>query len=428
MFLKRLHPILRATAVPKWLRLVAALAGLALLPGCDFSELWRMDGHQSTLDVAGPVAHAQREVFYVTVWVTLVIFVLVGGTLAYATWKFRARTAADEHAKPPPQGHGNPLIELSLIGVSVAALVIIAVPTLRGIWYTYDVDPKDEGNVYEVNATGYQWWFKFDYPSEQATVEGDVKTPLITANELVIPAGRPVRINLRTVDVIHSLWVPKLAGKVDMIPNRANFLWLKADEPGYFWGQCAEYCGDSHAVMRFRVVALAEKEFAEWIQQQSKPARDLAKEAAERAERPKAQFASIRPPDDFRQNESGITERFEFSPLDEWRAHQMPDKGEDASLVAKGRLAFTAKACMACHTVRGHGAQGVTGPDLTHFGSRTTLAAGMLENNPEQLRRWLHSPGAVKPGNKMAQGFIDNNITLTAEDENALVAYLGSLK
>ena len=411
-------------------RAAFALASVALLAGCklELSELWRMDGHQSTLVISGPVAAEQRSVFYVTCWVTFVIFILVGGALAYATWKFRARTAADEHAEPPPQGHGNPLVELGLIGASVVALVIIAFPTLRAIWYTYDVPASQQANAYEVNAIGYQWWFRFEYPTEQATVQGNQKMPLVAANELVIPAGRPVRVNLRTTDVIHSFWIPKLAGKVDMIPNRANSLWLQADEPGYFWGQCAEYCGDSHAVMRFRVIALAQNDFAEWLKEQSKPARDVAAQTAANGEQAKVQFASLRAPEDFGVNESGISTKFEVSPLDAWRAQQVPEKNEDAAQIAKGKTLFAAKTCIACHTVRGHGAQGVTGPDLTHVGSRTTLAAGLLENNPEQLRRWLHNPGVVKPGNKMAKGFADNNIKLTAEDEVALVAYLESLK
>jgi cytochrome c oxidase subunit II len=407
-----------------------ALAGLAFLSGCDLhlSEMWRMDGHQSTLVVSGPVAERQRDVFYVTCWVTLVIFILVGGALAYATWKFRARSAADEHATPPEQGHGNPLIELSLIALSVGALVIIAVPTLKAIWYTYDVDPAQKGEVYEVNATGYQWWFRFEYPTEQATIEGATKTPLVTANELVIPAGRPVRINVRTMDVIHSFWIPKLAGKVDMIPNRANFLWLQADQPGYFWGQCAEYCGDSHAVMRFRVIALKQDEFNDWLAEQKKPGRSVQAANAANESKPKAQFASLRTPEDFRLNETGVSDRFEVSPLDSWKAQQTPDKGEDSALIAKGKALFSAKTCIACHTIRGQQAQGITGPDLTHVGARTTIAAGLLENNPEQLRRWLHNPGAVKPGNKMAKGFADNGIHLNPDDEVALVAYLESLK
>jgi cytochrome c oxidase subunit 2 len=253
---------------------------------------------------------------------------------------------------------------------------------------------------------------------------GDAKAPLVTANELVIPAGRPIRVHLRTIDVIHSFWVPKLAGKVDMIPNRANHLWLKADKPGYFWGQCAEYCGDSHAVMRFRVIALNEKDFAEWREQQFQTGRTLAARTAD-ANRPKAQFAALRT---FRQNEPGVTAQFDINPLEAWRAKQEPEKNEDAALVAEGKKLFQAKTCIACHTIRGHGAAGVTAPDLTHVGARTTIAAGLLENNTEQLHRWIHNPGAVKPGNKMAKGYVDNNIKLTPEEEAALVAYLQSLK
>jgi cytochrome c oxidase subunit 2 len=248
----------------------------------------------------------------------------------------------------------------------------------------------------------------------------------------VIPAGRPVKLNLRTVDVIHSFWVPKLAGKVDMIPNRANFIWFKADKPGYFWGQCAEYCGDSHAVMRFRVVALEEKEFKEWLEQQSQLGRKVAATAAD-ANRPRAQFASLRP---FKTNEAGVTAAFDVNPLEAWRAKQLPERDEDAALIAKGREVFREKACITCHLVRGHDGVGITAPDLTHIGSRTTIAAGLLENNPEQLRRWIRDPGAVKPGNKMALAYARtgpdgkpiDGIKLNTEEEVALAAYLLSLK
>jgi cytochrome c oxidase subunit II len=407
----------------RWSRIFLALAGLVLLAGCEYN-FWRMDGHQSTIVVDGPVAREQLKVFYVTVWVTTVIFVLVGAALAYVTWKFRARTEADEHAEPPEQSHGNPLVELGLIGASVLALVIIAVPTLSAIWYTYDIPDAERDNAYEVTAVGYQWWFKFEYPSEQAAVDGDSKTPLISANELVIPAGRPIRVHLRTVDVIHSFWVPKLAGKVDMIPNRANQLWFQADKPGYFWGQCAEFCGDSHAVMRFRVIALEQQEFDAWLEQQLETARTVEVRTAD-ADRPRPQFAALR---SFRQNEPGITAEFDIAPLESWRAKQAPERDEDAALIAQGRELFTAKTCHTCHTVRGHGFSGVLGPDLTHMGSRSTIAGGLLENNHEQLHRWLHDPEAVKPGNKMAQGYVDNRVTMTPEEEIALVAYLESLK
>jgi cytochrome c oxidase subunit 2 len=374
----------------------------------------------------GPVARDQLRIFYVTCWVTLFIFVVVGSVLAYAMVRFRARSEADEHAAPPDQGHGNPMVEVSLIGASVFALVIIAVPTLKGIWYSFDVPEDEKANAYEITATGYQWWFKFEYTGETAqTLDPTGKpasAPLTTGNELVIPAGRPVRIALRAVDVIHSFWIPKLAGKVDMIPNRANHLWIEADKPGYFWGQCAEFCGESHAVMRFRVIALGPREFNEWLNNQMAPAR--------RAEavpgKPKPQFAAYRT---FRQNEAGYTDAFEASPLDAWRRQQKPDDAEDTDLIAKGRALFQSKTCVSCHTIRGDGAVGVTGPELTHVGARTTIAGGLLENNRDELHRWIHNPGAVKPGNKMwVSGYLLNNIKLTPEDEDALVSYLRSLK
>ena len=403
-------------------RIVLALGGLALLTGCNL-DFWTMKGHQSTIAVDGPVARSQLSVFIVTCWVTFVIFLLVGSVLAYATYKFRARSEADEHAEPPEQGHGNPLIELGLIGASVLALVIIAVPTLKSITYTADVPVEEKANAYEVNAYGYQWWFKFEYPAEQITGAGQ----LVAANELVIPAGRPVHINLRGMDVIHSFWVPKLAGKVDMIPNRGNFLWLKADAPGYYWGQCAEYCGDSHAVMRFRVIALGPKDFNNWLNAQLAPAREVVKVAAN--DKPKAQFAAYR--SDWKRNEPGWSPQFELNPFESWKAHQEPDpKHEDAALIAQGRALFQSKTCFSCHVVRGHmvGGSGAY-PDLTHVGARTTIAGGLLENNAEQLARWISHPDVVKPGNKMyVNGYLANNIKLTPDDVSALVAYLSSLK
>ncbi|ACB75355.1 cytochrome c oxidase subunit II [Opitutus terrae] len=408
----------------RWLRSGLALGALALLPGCDL-KFWRMDGPMSAVHADGPVARAQAEVFHVTVWVVLVIFVLVGSTLAYAILKFRARNAADEHAAPPPQSHGNPLIELSLIGASVLALVVIAVPTLKGIWYTHDVPAEEKADAYPITAQGYQWWFRFEYPNEQIPNVGS----LVTSNELVIPAGRPVRIDLRGMDVIHSFWVPRLAGKVDMIPNRANFLWLKADEPGYFWGQCAEYCGDSHAVMRFRVIALGPREFNEWLEQQIAPARVVPAAAPANAGEPaKAQFASYKT--DWKRNEPGYSEEFDLKPLESWRAQQFPAHDEDPALIAKGRQLFQSKTCFSCHSVRGHFVGGSAAyPDLTHLGSRTTIAAGLLQNTPEQLARWLAHPNVVKPGNRMwTEGYQKNNIQLTPDDVTALVAYLQSLK
>jgi cytochrome c oxidase subunit 2 len=382
---------MRFSPVP-FLRRFAATGALLTLPLLFGGWL---SGPQSTFDVKGPVARTQLDVFYVTVWVTMIIFVIVASILAYATIKFRARGPIDKNSPVPDQGHGNPFVELGLIGASIAALVFIAVPTLKAIWYTYDVPEEQRANAYEVTARGLQWWFQFEYPAEQIDGSGQ----LVTGNELVIPAGRPVRINLRTSDVIHAFWVPKLGGKVDMMPNRGNHLWLQADEPGYFWGQCAEYCGESHAVMRFRVIALGAEDFAAWVENQKKPARTVA--PADDA--PKAAFASydMTPK---KRNAPGYTAEFDADPLAAWTALQYPDKDENAALVAQGRALFKEKNCITCHSVRGHEGIGVNAPDLTHFGSRSTVAAGLLENNKSNLHRWIVEPNNVKPGNKMYMG------------------------
>lgn len=268
---------------------------LLFLSGCKLAEVFSLSGPQSTMVSAGPVAKAQWDLFMVTVYVTTFIFIVVGTVLAYAQIKFRAKSEADEHAEPPPQGHGNPFVEIGLIAASVALLVIIAIPTLKDIWYTHDVPEAEKGNAIEITATGYQWWFKFEYPSELVKLPAGGEAPLVTGNELVIPAGYPIRVQLRTVDVIHSFWVPKLAGKVDMMPNRPNFIWFKADKPGYYYGQCAEYCGDSHAIMRFRVIALSVSEYAKWLENQKQAARTVTPELlAAEAGVPHVKFASLK--------------------------------------------------------------------------------------------------------------------------------------
>lgn len=429
---------------------LGAACTLPLLTGCSFlQQVFTLKGPQSTFETAGPVAKSQLDLFMVTVWVTLFIFVLVGAALAYAQIKFRARTEADEKAEPPPQGHGNPLIEMGLIVASVVLLVFIAVPTVQGIWYTHDVPEAEKADAIDVTAHGYQWWFKFEYNGETAP-NGASEVPLVTANELVIPAGRPVRVHLRTVDVIHSFWVPKLAGKVDMIPNRANFLWLKADQPGYYYGQCAEYCGESHAIMKFRVIALSDVDYVRWLNRQKETARTATAAALHRESGEiTAQFAQAELPLTPKSTFGGSPE-FDADPFAAWKKKQLPDTNEDPALIARGRKVFAEKQCVNCHTVRGHEGGGVTAPDLTHIGSRTTIAAGVLENNAGRLRQWLKDPEYFKPGNKMVhgigamKGYLDlderqrpireangefrRNITLDDAEVDALVAYLHSLK
>jgi cytochrome c oxidase subunit 2 len=412
--------------------------GLLFLTGCNkLHQVFSLSGPQSTMVTEGPVAARQWDLFMITVWVTTAIFIVVGAILAYAQIKFRAKDEAAEKAEMPSQGHGNPLIEIGLIAASVGLLVIIAIPTVRDIWYTHDVPEAEKGNALDVTATGYQWWFKFEYPSEMVKLPTGGETALVTGNELVVPAGRPVRVHLRTVDVIHSFWIPKLAGKVDMMPNRANFLWFKADRPGYYYGQCAEYCGESHAIMKFRVIALDQADYDKWLANQKEPARTVTAQSAAAAEQPRVQFANYKINDG--RALAGSPE-FDANPLAAWRKLQEPNAGENAALVTQGRKLFQEKTCISCHTVRGHEGIGITGPDLTRIGARSTIAAGVLENTPERLAQWLHDPAHFKPGNKMffggymiQEGTGDNatwkqNFTLNETEINALVSYLHSLK
>ena len=399
-----------------------------LLAGC-----W-LEGPQSTVDVKGPVARAQLNLFMVTVYVTGVIFALVGMVLAYATWRFRARAGSSRRAEAPAPEHSDSLAEISLVSASVLCLLVIAFPTLKYIGYTFDVPDDQRANAYEITATGYQWWFRFEYPREQIDGVG----PLVTGNELVIPAGRPVRINLRTVDVIHSFWVPKLAGKVDMIPNRANHLWLEADEPGYFYGPCAEYCGDSHAIMRFRVVALPPAEFAAWVAGQKRTARVVPATRGDDAgnrDSKLVRFAGYALPGADSGSALSASTAFDLAPLAGWRDRQiLRPAAEDPALIAEGRRLFQQKTCIACHTIRGHEGVGITGPDLTHVGARTTIAAGTLENTPQRMHDWITNPNRFKPGNKMYNGgYTDPTsgkvlINLNDREIDALVAYLQSLK
>ena len=414
------------------------LAGLSLvlLSGCKLAEVFSLSGPQSTMVTAGPVAARQWDLFMITVYVTMFIFVVVGAVLAYAQIKFRAKSEADEHAEPAPEGHGNPFIEVGLIAASVALLVIIAIPTLRDIWYTHDVPEDEKGNAMDVVATGYQWWFKFEYPAEMIKLPNNAgEIPLVTGNELVVPVGTPVRVQLRTVDVIHSFWIPKLAGKVDMMPNRPNFLWFKADKAGYYYGQCAEYCGESHAIMRFRVIALSAGDYVKWLDNQKQAARTVTADASSAPEVPRAEFASLKLNDG--QALAGSPE-FDADPFAAWKKMQNPAPTENAAAIAAGRKLFQTKTCISCHTVRGHEGVGIAGPDLTRVGARSTIAAGVLENTREHLHQWIKDPSHFKPGNKMWFGGYNTRqgdewlpnpaLALNDQEIDSLVSYLHSLK
>lgn len=365
--------------IASWRRvaMVALMAALGILStGC---SAWGLKGPQSVVDPDGPVASFQYWTFLVSFYVSLLIFVCVGTLIVYCVVRFRHPGEITPDTPLPDQGHGSTKLEIGLILVSIVLVIVILVPALEGQFYQGTLQDR-ESDVMVIRVTAYQWWWKFEYPKEG----------VITANEFTIPTGKAVKFELTTNDVIHSFWIPRLGGKMDVMPNQHNWLWLRATQPGMYYGQCVEFCGESHAFMKFRCFAV--------------------------------------PPDDFNR----------------WVEHQKSDAHEVTDPVAvRGRDLFKSKSCVGCHTIRPTPGGNVA-PDLTHLASRTTIAAGVLDNTPENLAKWLNHPGNTKPGNMMEAAFLhgepypewrrpwpgwDNlNIALNQGDIDALVAYLRSLE
>jgi cytochrome c oxidase subunit II len=339
---------------------VGALA-LLLFSAC------RQDLPLNTFAPEGPQARKLDSLFFLVFWLAVGVFVLVEGLIVFAVIRYRRRPGR-EH---PVQVHGNTKLEIMWTVIPAAILVVIAVPTIQGI---FDLARRPTGDVVEVRVIAHQWWWEFEYPD----------LGVVTANELHIPVQKPVYIALesrepaesgtdrKAIPVIHSFWVPRLGGKQDVIPGRTNYMTLEADRPGTFAGQCAEYCGISHANMRLRVIAETQEDFDAWTERMHAPA------GAPPADSPEAEGAEL------------------FQ-------------------------AFPGGSCLACHGVE-PGSGGAVGPSLQNFGSRTTFGAGLFENTPENLARWLDNPRAMKPGAIMP------DYGLSSDQIDALVAYLRSLK
>ncbi len=246
------------------------------------------------------------------------------------------------------------------VGWTLAPALILVAIAIPTIRTIFVVDrPPDEPASLTLEVVGRQWWWEFRYPELGIT----------TANEAHLPVGRRVDVRLHSADVVHSFWVPRLGGKRDVVPGRENQIWFTPDSVGVFWGQCAEYCGTAHALMGFRVVVDDSTTFDEWVAAQQAPATP-PREAQARA----------------------------------------------------GQGVFMSNACVSCHAIEGTVARGVFGPNLTHFGSRLTLGAGLLDNTPENLVRWIDSTQTVKPGNHMPE------VALTEQQVQQLVTYLLSLR
>lgn len=324
---------------------VAALAGAALvMSGC------AEDAPQDYLEPVGPIAKEADKLWDITFAIAAVVFVIVQGLLVYAIVRFRARPGREA-----AQFHGNTKVEVVLTVIPALILAGLAVPTVQTI---FDLSVEQKGSL-QVTVIARQFWWEYQYEDSE----------VFTANELHIPVGQPVYLTLKGEDVIHSFWVPKLAGKQDVVPGRVNHLRLEADKPGVYQGQCTEYCGLSHANMRLVVYADSREDFDQWVLDQQQPAED---------------------------------------PVD--------------SLAQQGQEVFLDGACINCHAIEGTDAQARLGPDLTHFASRGTFAGALFENNERNLAAWLRDPPAVKPGAKMP------DYGLSSEEIDQLVAYLMSLE
>jgi cytochrome c oxidase subunit 2 len=306
---------------------------------------------QNTLHPSGPIAKHINSLFWPVFWIAVGVFFLVEGLLVFSLIKFRHRPGNPV----PVQVHGNKRLEITWTVIPALLLAGIAFPTVFTI---FELDRRPTGDVLDIDVTAHQFWWQAQYPTLHVN----------TATEIHIPIDRPVYVTLRSTDVIHSFWVPRLAGKQDVEPGRVNHMTIKATLPGTYYAQCAEFCGLSHANMRFRVIAQTPSDFDGWVQ---------------------GQLQKAAPP-----------------PPDVMAIMQRPNVG-----------------CQGCHTIDGlPGFAGILGPNLTHFASRRTFAGAILPNNPDNLRMWLDNPGAVKPGVDMP------DLPLSQQDIDALVQYLGSLR
>jgi cytochrome c oxidase subunit II len=331
-----------------WRYFVLPTVAGVLLCGCS--------GWQSALAPGSSVAADLARLFWFFVIVCATVWLLVIAALAYIAIRRRGGDDTPE-MDSPQQRQGKTVVVGSAVGVTAILLTMFSIAS----FYTTRSFAWPDMKALTITVTGHQWWWQLDYHGS------DPSQIFTTANEIHIPVGRPVTLVLQSGDVIHSFWVPGLMGKQDLIPGRTNLLTIRADRPGLYRGQCAEFCGEEHAHMAIFVFAEPESEF------------------------------------------------------EAWRKHQLAITSASPT-TERGRLVFMTGPCAACHTISGTDAGGNVGPDLTHFGGRSTIAAGRLGNTPANLLHWISDPQGLKPHNGMP------NVPMTNADRRAVVAYLESLK
>ena len=335
----------------RWTSVLLTAFSLALAAlGCTRQEFPQSTLHPQS-DYAWGIQHLLEQL---TFWV-VVIFVLVQGLLIYAVIRFRSRPGAPD----PKPIHGNTALEIAWTIAPALILLVIAIPTVVTIFKTQS---KPLPDAMHIKVVGHQWWWEFQYPA----------LGFVTADEMHIPVGKPVFLEIESADVLHSFWFPAIGGKRDAVPSRTNHIAFTADSLGTFPGQCAELCGLSHANMRMHLMVETPEEFQSWAERQKAP----------------------------------------------------PAEPDTTTLAGQGKAIFSQSACIGCHTIEGVSV-GAIGPNLTHVGSRTTLAGGILPNTPEAMAKWISDAPARKPGSLMPNMA---GLGITPEQVPALVAYLQSLK
>jgi cytochrome c oxidase subunit 2 len=340
------------------------------------------------------------------------VFVFVEGLLLYTIIRFRHRPGAPD----PEHVHGNTTLEVLWTVIPAIILACIAVPTVKTIFQT---QARAAASALQVEVYGHQWWWEFRYP----------QYGVVTADELYLPIGRKVNFSLRTVDVLHSFWVPQLGGKRDVISNHVNYLWYTPDSTlsASVWnGTCNEYCGASHANMRFRAYTVPAPDFERWAAHQAKGAVFPADTSAHGAGGDSSYvFPVAQMPDN----------AVPHTPLPPTESFASGLTGDPAA----GFKTYSSSACIGCHTIKGNPSSvGVIGPNLTHVASRHTIGAGLYPNDALHLEYWIKNAHAMKPGVAMfvlGKGEIDPETgkpspvgTLTDQQIADIVAYLQQLK
>ena len=336
--------------------------------------------------------------------ITGLIFAGVSALLVYAIVRYRARPG---DTTEPAQVFGSVQIELSWTIIPILIIVVLFLTTARVLFSVQDA-PKPP-NALDVIVVGHQFWWEFRYPQYN----------VVTANELHVPAStkdapRPTFMKLTSADVIHSFWVPQLAGKTDLLPNRVNEMWMDPQQPGLYEGQCAQFCGAQHAKMLLRVYVDTPEQFKQWIANQQRTQPEWTAPGSKAESAPAAGQGTIM--------RTAMDRTPPPSPGTRGIAAEA-GSGEPQEISARaGQCVFEHQACISCHTVAGTIATGRYGPDLTHMMSRDTIAAGATLNNKDELLKWVTDPSQIKPGSLMPA------MHLSDRENQQITAYLMTLK